>query len=408
MKEKHDILKKKKISNESFVIYYEKIGMRFQNNELQKEKYSFENIKKIKEDPDIRFYSVFKKNSEPFYEREEFIEGGLYEFHFSSKTFQHIDFEKFMDSTMKILYKFDFMKGMRIRPKDHKIKIYFWSTEKSNDRILDILYKIPDVFHVSFDKKPSYELFYPEALPDAPDLSVVEMRGKKVYIMRFGLILSNFFYSKKIWWEIELLNVFRRYYIPHTNMLDIGANVGSHSLLMSEFVSNDSLIFSFEPVYGDIVERNIRENNLQDKICLFTQGLGKKNEVIEINIMDRMKPNNFGTVSIVKKIENTPLKKKIGVIALDSIGLKNISVIKIDVEGMEKDVLEGARQTILQNLPAIIIEIWSNEMNNFLESDIGIFLLQECKYILKPIPETVSGHDYVLVPPPKNRMSMMM
>ncbi len=121
--------------------------------------------------------------------------------------------------------------------------------------------------------------------------------------------------------------------------------------------------------------------------------------------MDRMKPNNFGTVSIVKKIDTAILKKKIGVITLDSIGLKNISLIKLDVEGMERDVLEGGRKTISENLPAIVIEIWPEEMGNFVNSDIGKFLMIECKYEIIPI-SSASKHDYVLVSKKKDYMEM--
>ncbi len=398
MKDKSKISKSKKISmikSPTFIIFYEPQSM-MDMGPLKEISYSFDELLSLKNNKDIRNYSVFKKDSQPMYERDEFIDGGFYEFLFSERRFNEVNFEKFIEVFLKMMEKFDYIKGVRFRPKHHQVKVQLWSSEKSNDRILHILDKIHEVLRLPFEKKPIFHLFFPEPLPDAPDLSIVEMRGKKVNLLRFGLILTNFFYSKKVWWELDLLDTFKKYYIPHTNMIDIGANIGSHSLLMSEIISDDSVIFSFEPVYGDIIQRNIIDNNLQDKICLFTQGLGNKNEVITINTMDRMRPNNFGTVSIVKKIENTPIKRKIGVIALDTLGLNNISVMKIDVEGMEKDVLEGARQTIFKNLPAIVIEIWPSEMNNFLESDIGRFLRDECKYQLLSLG-TASKHDYVMV-----------
>lgn len=361
--------------------------------------FSFDSLIQIKDRQDIQNFAIFKKNHEPLYENDEYLQGGFYEFIFSSSSFQQIPFDKFMESLLRLLQKYSSLLGVRFRPKGNKMKVQIWSSDKLNSSILHTLQKIPTIFHIRLEENPRFELFYPEPLPDSPDISVVEMRGKKVHILRFGIMISNFFHSKKVWWEIEMLPVFKKYYVPNTNIIDIGANIGSHSLLMSEIISPNSLIFSFEPVYWDIVQKNIFENHLQDKICLFPQGLGKRNEVIEINTMDRMKPNNFGQLSIVKKIKTAHIKKKIGVITLDSIHLHNISLIKIDVEGMEKDVLEGARNTIAKNLPTIIIEIWSDEMENFIQSDIGKFLFDQCKYKLIPLPHSASNHDYILEPP---------
>ncbi len=407
IKEKEKIKKdksklKSKLSESNLDIFYEIHTM--ETTDIQKSKYDFKLLNEIKDHVHLKFYSIFKKGSEPFYELDEFLEGGYYEFNFHLNKFKKIDFKKFIEVCIKILFKSTDLKGFRFRPKSNLMKIQLWSSGKKDNSILEILKKIPEHFKIQFEKSPNFELFYPEPLPDAKDISIVEMRGKKVNILRFGLMLSNFFHQKKVWWELDLLNVFKKYYIPHTNILDIGANIGSHTLLLTEILSKDNLIFAFEPVYGDIVQRNITDNNFEDKICLFTQGLGKKNEVIEINVMDRMKPNNFGTVSVVKKIETATLKKKIGIITLDSLSLKNISLIKLDVEGMERDVLEGAKSLITENLPAIVIEIWPEEMANFINSDIGKYLMNECKYEIVPIKETRSDHDYVLVSKKQNYM----
>ena len=43
-------------------------------------------------------------------------------------------------------------------------------------------------------------------------------------------------------------------------------------------------------------------------------------------------------------------------ITLDSLALRRVDLLKIDVEGMECEVLEGARRTIRQSLPVVIIE----------------------------------------------------
>jgi hypothetical protein len=237
-------------------IYYQISSMIIGETDLKKTRYSFNTLQDIIKQNQIMWYAVFKKGFEPFYENDEYISGGFYETIFSKEEFQHIQLEKWIQTVLRIFDKIDSIKGIRFRPKKNQIKIQLWSISELDNKILKT---IDSLLHF---KKSHFELFYPPPLPNHPDISMVEMRGKKLNILRFGLTLSNFFYSKKIWWEIELYPIFRKYYIPHTNMLDIGSNMGTHALLMSEFVSNDSLIFAFEPVYGDIIQKNIIDNIL--------------------------------------------------------------------------------------------------------------------------------------------------
>ena len=52
-----------------------------------------------------------------------------------------------------------------------------------------------------------------------------------------------------------MFKYFKNNYIPDTNAIDIGANIGSSSLLLSEIVNKN--IYSFEPVFNDILLKNV-------------------------------------------------------------------------------------------------------------------------------------------------------
>jgi hypothetical protein len=58
-------------------------------------------------------------------------------------------------------------------------------------------------------------------------------------------------------------------------------------------------------------------------------------------------------------VENTG--ELVNIITLDSLNLGKISLIKVDIEGYEKEFLEGAKNTILKNKPNIIIEIHKDD-----------------------------------------------
>ena len=75
---------------------------------------------------------------------------------------------------------------------------------------------------------------------------------------------------------------------------------------------------------------------------------------------------------------------------LDKYNFKNISIIKIDVEGHEINVLNGALNTILKNKPKILIEVWNRpkKKKEFLE------FMKKINYKIKKI----SGEDYLCSP----------
>ena len=88
-------------------------------------------------------------------------------------------------------------------------------------------------------------------------------------------------------------------YKENTNMIDLGGNIGTTTLLMSEVLSNNCKIFSFEPIYSDILYKNIIDNNLTDKVNVFPYGVGNKIETINIKNINLNKTSNFGAVSLI-------------------------------------------------------------------------------------------------------------
>ena len=137
-------------------------------------------------------------------------------------------------------------------------------------------------------------------------------------------------------------------------ILDIGANIGNHSLFFAKFL-NCEMVYSFEPF-----PRNV--SVLKQNLLNFTQ----KSKIYEIALSDKegtmplynSQAGNFGGFSLHNYSNGASfmVNPSINVITLDSLNLNNISMIKIDVENHENEVLEGAKQTILRNKPIIFIE----------------------------------------------------
>jgi FkbM family methyltransferase len=94
--------------------------------------------------------------------------------------------------------------------------------------------------------------------------------------------------------------------------------------------------------------------------------VGNVNGMMRIPQPDYLSPASFGSLELRPQQTPEDIGQKIDytdralvpvrAITIDSLALKRVDLLKIDVEGMECEVLEGARRTIRQCLPVIIIE----------------------------------------------------
>jgi FkbM family methyltransferase len=180
-------------------------------------------------------------------------------------------------------------------------------------------------------------------------------------------------------------------------MLDIGANYGTHTLYIANLIkknNNGGKVYTFEiqPKILDLLQENINLNNLNEYIDINNFGLGNTDGEMDLIIPnDYNSHENPGGISLNNNDLNEKNHKiKVPIKRLDELSLSNISIIKIDVEGFELEVFEGGKQTIIDNKPIIIIEIWDVNKDKYF------------KWINENFPfyniEKISRWDYRLVP----------
>lgn len=157
-------------------------------------------------------------------------------------------------------------------------------------------------------------------------------------------------------WEPHVSGYVLKYSRPGSIAVDIGAHIGSHTLTMSRGVGPYGKVIAFEPqpkTFRELV-LNMSLNNCSN-IVYFWGAAGNEPKIVEL---DPLNSANEGTAGIGHGGTGKFVKQ----ITLDSLELYNVSLIKIDVEGMEDQVLEGATQTILRNKPVILIEIAGGQL----------------------------------------------
>jgi FkbM family methyltransferase len=144
-------------------------------------------------------------------------------------------------------------------------------------------------------------------------------------------------------------------------VLDVGANVGTHTLAFSKAVGPDGLVLAFEPqptVFG-LLSINIIENNAIN-VLAFNAAAGNAAGWIDMPSINYTKQSNYGAIqlgSFLMNDENEVNRIPVPVHRLDDLkAASSANVIKIDVEGMEAAVLEGARGLITKSRPVLLVE----------------------------------------------------
>jgi FkbM family methyltransferase len=150
--------------------------------------------------------------------------------------------------------------------------------------------------------------------------------------------------------EYEDMSFLLHFLRPDDVFFDIGANVGAYTLLASGEVGARTISVEPVPSTFKFLSDNIIINKLEDKVELLNNGLGSNSGTIKFT-------KSFDTVNHVAT-ENETDTIDVTVKIMDEIASQVPILIKIDVEGFETEVLNGAKEILEnKNLKAIIIEL---------------------------------------------------
>lgn len=143
---------------------------------------------------------------------------------------------------------------------------------------------------------------------------------------------------------------------PGDIVIEAGANIGSHTVGIAKRVGESGKVFAFEPQRAcySLLVAQLALNQL-DNVHAYNEGLGAVDSIMSLPKTDYRQKGNFGGISL--EAANTDAHEKVHVRRLDDLFVNlPVKLIKIDVEGMEKQVLEGARNLINNKKPILYVE----------------------------------------------------
>lgn len=211
-----------------------------------------------------------------------------------------------------------------------------------------------------------------QAEPPTPDAPSPRAMFNETIRSRFGPMLLNsndLYISVDIRetgaWAPEEIDLLARLVAPGQTVLDVGANMGSHTLAFCNFVGPMGRVHAFEPqrIMYQAMVASVAMNSWTN-VHSHMKLVGAEKGSMRVPSVSYERPSNFGMLSLAPDraraktltyLDDEP-GEEVEMITLDSLKLPACHLIKIDVEGMEIDVLRGATETIKAHRPLIYME----------------------------------------------------
>lgn len=174
---------------------------------------------------------------------------------------------------------------------------------------------------------------------------IMMFNPKDRYIGRALEVYGEFSYAEAI--------VFDQIVRRGDTVLDIGANMGAHTLHLSRGVGLQGRVLAFEPQRGvfQLMCANMALN-IVTNVEPHWAAVGSRSGQIIVPRLDITSTNNFGALRLGQAEKGDVVR----MVAIDELELAACSMIKMDIEGMEYEALQGASDTLKRLKPILYIE----------------------------------------------------
>ena len=187
---------------------------------------------------------------------------------------------------------------------------------------------------------------------------------------------------------------------PGDFVVDCGANLGLHTVSLGKLVGKGGMVLAIEPlrvIYQQLCG-NVFLNNLHNIITV-NVAVGNENKNIQMEplVIDGAQINIGGT-----KVGSGG--EYVEMVTLDSMNLSKVSFIKIDVQGNETNLINGALKLIQDSRPIMFVEVEDNWLRCFGTSAEELMnKIISLDYVLLRV-KTEYPCDHIAIPKEKNHM----
>jgi FkbM family methyltransferase len=148
--------------------------------------------------------------------------------------------------------------------------------------------------------------------------------------------------------------LWRLYVKPGDLVIDAGANIGAHTVALARLVGETGAVIAFEPIrfLAQLCAGNVALNGLTN-VFVYQMAVGAQGDLLRVPVLDYTAADNFGGVPLGQWTQG----ERVTVTPLDDVDVPRCAFLKIDVEGMEEQVIRGAAKLIAKHRPVLYIEL---------------------------------------------------
>lgn len=198
------------------------------------------------------------------------------------------------------------------------------------------------------------------------------------------ILTKSSFDPEEVNFVLHLLNARRHHHGDGVFALDGGANIGVHTIEWARHMHGwgEVLAFEAQEVVFYALAGNLALNNCFNARARCA-ALGAQSGEMRVPRPDYLKPASFGSLEMRRRDSTEYIGQAISyedkdcttvpVVTIDSLKLPRLDFFKLDVEGMESEVLAGARETLRRCRPLLLVEVIKSDFEALREQlfDLG-------------------------------------
>jgi len=188
-------------------------------------------------------------------------------------------------------------------------------------------------------------------------------------------------------WEASSLKAFSELVKDAERFVDVGAYTGIYSLVACADGDADVIAVEPNPAIRPLLERNIRANGWQERITVIPMAASNAPGVAHMTIPSDTTAAHLNEMGTGPAIRLTTIDE-----LLDG---RKVDIMKVDVEGFEPRVLEGARNTLARYQPSLIVESLSAEAFEDIRSILGPLGYSSCQHLHPDGPVMTSSYVHM-------------
>ena len=198
--------------------------------------------------------------------------------------------------------------------------------------------------------------------------------GDHAYGVGYQLLSRASYDPQEVDLLLKLLDLRRKHYGNGVVAVDCGANLGVHTVEWAKHMTDWGVVLAFEAqerIYYALAG-NLALNNCFNARAI-NAAVSRQSGTMKIPQPNYLKNASFGSIELTKREHGEFVGQSIDysedkmtevrMLHLDSFNFQRLDLLKIDVEGMELEVLAGAARCITERRPIVFVEMLKTDAN---------------------------------------------